>query len=572
VERAAPIHLVPAAMASHKSNGSMSYEDKLTSELLRMLGNQTRSSRASKSLSASGKSYNESRAFSVGKVIEQRRSTLARSRTSTNTAPETVSALHSSEVLCDWDRPIGRGTFGAVYKGLCRGQPVVAKKLTLNPESVEEFEHEVDTMVKLRHPNVVLFMGACAEPTTRLIVMEFLPRGSVGDMLDKNLQEPAKHTPPSFELRMRMAEHTAKGMNWLHCSDPPILHLDLKLHNLLMDNYKNVKVADFGLSRVKTSMVMEGRAGTPTYMAPEMITDYEFDEKADVYSFGILVWELAFWKWAWDELPTKKDVFESVTKGKRPVIPQDTGETLRLLLELAWDQNPVDRPTFSSILSTQVLDRVVLEHYVNFDRNKLGWELWFDYFLELREVPVADFMDALFATLQVDTPKEDSLQYRLVVELLLPEKSQEDEGGNVTLQNYARLLESFGPLETGTAFLERIRKSLIIGGFHGLIETKQAERILGRRPGTFLIRYSTTPGAFAISVVTERETLKHYRIVHQAGQPFTLLLANKSHNYNSLPALIEAHGGPLFLKSPLHSKYDSILEESMQQEGYDTVG
>jgi len=370
---------------------------------------------------------------------------------------------------------------------------------------------------------------------------------------------------------MRMAEHTARGMNWLHCSDPPILHLDLKLHNLLVDKDKNVKVADFGLSRVKTSMVMEGRQGTPTYMAPEMITLNEFDEKADVYSFGIIVWELAFWKTAWDELPTKQAVFDAVRAGRRPAVPADAGETLNLLLDLTWDPNPEIRPAFSSILSTQVIDRVVLEHYISFDRNKLGWELWFDYFLEHREIPLADFMEAFFATIQIELPREDTLMYRVLKELLLPDKTDEQEN-LVTLQNYARMLESFGPLETGTGFFDRIRKVLLIGGFHGQIETRAAERLLGRRPGSYLIRYSTTPGSFAISVVTQKETLKHYRIVHQAGQPFTLLLANQSHNYPTLEALFNAQADALYLKTEVRSKYDNVLEDSMQQEGYDSVG
>jgi len=413
-------------------------------------------------------------------------------------------------------------------------------------------------------------MGACTEPTTRLIVMEYMPRGSVGDMLDRSLKDSSKYPAPSFELRMRMAEHTARGMNWLHCSDPPILHLDLKLHNLLMDKDKNVKVADFCLSRVKTSMVMEGRQGTPTYMAPEMITHNEFDEKADVYSFGIIVWELAFWKCAWEELPTKQSVFEAVRAGKRPDVPADTGETLSLLLDLTWDPNPEIRPTFSSILSTQVLDRIVLEHYISFERNKLGWELWFDYFLEVREVPLNDFMEAFFATIQVDFPKEDTFMYRSLKELLITDSNSND-ADVVTLQTYARMLESFGPLQTGTGFFETIRKVFLIGGFHGQIETRAAERLLGRRPGSYLIRYSTTPGSFAISVVTQKETLKHYRIVHQAGQPFTLLLASQSYNFPSLEALFNAQADPLYLRTPLHSKYDNVLEDSLQQEGYDSV-
>lgn len=111
-------------------------------------------------------------------------------------------------------------------------------------------------MSSLRHPNVLLFMGACVETDSFLIVTELMSKGSVESLLRK----PETFTSLSFKTKMQMAKQAAQGMNWLHLNDPVFIHRDLKTGNLLIDESWNVKISDFGLTHVKAHR--EGFTGT----------------------------------------------------------------------------------------------------------------------------------------------------------------------------------------------------------------------------------------------------------------------------------------------------------------------
>jgi len=386
--------------------------------------------------------------------------------------------------------------------------------------------------------------------------MEYMPNGSVSALMTQHNENP--QVPPlSFETRMRIALDTAKGMNWLHCSTPPILHLDLKLDNLLIAADGTVKVADFGLSRVKTAIDMTGRAGTAPYMAPEMILGH-FNEKSDVYSFGILVWELACFDWAWcQEDYDAKGIHEAVKRGERPQFPPDTViPRLRSLIERCWSQDPNQRPSFAQILSDQELDLCVVDECISIERNQLGLSLWRENFLSKRRVTETEFFPAFFKAIEVDEP--DATDVKCLVELM---NGGFDVNGAImiTLQNYAKTLESFGPMNK--KMLRRIRKVLQMDGFVGETDTKGAEKELGRSrmPGNYLVRFSSTPGCFAISVVGEKGSIKHFRIAHQAGGPFSR--EGHSTMYKSLPKLIAGQRASLKLRTPISSKFRLLFEE-----------
>ena len=185
---------------------------------------------------------------------------------------------------------LGEGAFGAVFKGVWRGGEVAVKKLhcsgsQLTEEYLEEFRAEVQTLSALRHPNILLFMGATTRSNTGLeslsIVSEYLSGGSLWDFL---------HSPAasySWETAVLMACDVAKGVNHLHSEG--IIHRDLKSANLLIDRGGMLKVADFGLARVKAqTLTMTGQCGTVQWMAPEVLASQRYAEPADVYSFGIV--------------------------------------------------------------------------------------------------------------------------------------------------------------------------------------------------------------------------------------------------------------------------------------------
>ena len=118
---------------------------------------------------------------------------------------------------------LGEGQFGAVYRGTCRGKEVAVKRLfkqDLDPETLADFKKEVEIMARLRHPNTLLFMGACTTPGNMSVVTEFLS-GDVEGLLKK------KDVSLSVYERMRMLKELAQGMNWLHESKPQIIHRDL---------------------------------------------------------------------------------------------------------------------------------------------------------------------------------------------------------------------------------------------------------------------------------------------------------------------------------------------------------
>uniref|UniRef100_A0A453GAA2 Serine/threonine-protein kinase CTR1 n=2 Tax=Aegilops tauschii subsp. strangulata TaxID=200361 RepID=A0A453GAA2_AEGTS len=194
---------------------------------------------------------------------------------------------------------VGQGCCGTVYHALWHGSDVAAKvfsKQEYSEEMINTFRQEVSLMKKLRHPNIILFMGAVLSQQRLCIVTEFLPRGSLFRLLRTNI---GKMDP---RRRVNMAIDIARGMNYLHNSIPTVVHRDLKSPNLLVDKNWTVKVADFGLSRLKleTFLTTKTGKGTPQWMAPEVLRSEPSNEKSDVFSYGVVLWELITQKIPWD--------------------------------------------------------------------------------------------------------------------------------------------------------------------------------------------------------------------------------------------------------------------------------
>lgn len=202
-------------------------------------------------------------------------------------------------------------------------------------------------MLRLRHPNVVLFMGAITRPPHFSILTEFLPRGSLYRILHRpNLVLDEKR-------RLRMALDVAKGMNYLHTSHPPVVHRDLKTPNLLVDRNWVVKVCDFGLSRMKhhTYLSSKSCAGTPEWMAPEVLRNEPANEKCDVYSFGVILWELTTTKIPWHGMNPMQVVGAVGFQNKRLEIPEEMDPGVAQIIRDCWQTEPHLRPSFSQLMS-----------------------------------------------------------------------------------------------------------------------------------------------------------------------------------------------------------------------------
>ncbi|KAJ7538881.1 hypothetical protein O6H91_11G067300 [Diphasiastrum complanatum] len=243
---------------------------------------------------------------------------------------------------------IGVGSCATVYHGVWNGSDVAVKVFTEQDHSGEllnDFKKEVALMRRLRHPNVLLYMGAITSPERLGIVTEFLPRGSLFRLLHR-------HTPGmDWKRRLRMALDVARGMNYLHHFTPPIVHRDLKSSNLLVDRNWTVKVGDFGLSRLKhgTFLTAKSGMGTPQWMAPEVLRSEPSNETSDVYSFGVILWELATEQVPWTGLNSMQVVGAVGFMNQRLIIPEDLNPAFASLIEDCWQSDPKLRPSFQDL-------------------------------------------------------------------------------------------------------------------------------------------------------------------------------------------------------------------------------
>ncbi|CAG7890839.1 unnamed protein product [Brassica rapa] len=277
---------------------------------------------------------------------------------------------------------IGKGSCGTVYHGLWFGSDVAVKmfsKQEYSEEVMQSFRQEVSLMKRLKHPNVLLFMGAVSSPQHLCIVSEFLPRFGLISLCHYsyflfalrssshialiNLQW--KSLPSTTEEHITIGLEAAYsygighftvtqacGMNYLHCCSPPIIHRDLKSSNLLVDRNCTVKVADFGLSCIKheTYLATKSGRGTPQWMAPEVLRNESANEKSDIYSFGVVLWELATGKIPWETLNSMQVIGAVGFMNQRLEIPKDIDPLWISLMESCWHSDTTLRPTFQVLM------------------------------------------------------------------------------------------------------------------------------------------------------------------------------------------------------------------------------
>ncbi|XP_023535426.1 leucine-rich repeat receptor protein kinase EMS1-like [Cucurbita pepo subsp. pepo] len=207
------------------------------------------------------------------------------------------------------DLIVGDGSFGIVYKArLSSGDNVAIKKLNHDAfQGFREFRAEMETLGKLRHRNIVKILGYCVSGSDRLLIYEFVERGSLDNCLyetstsaeaDKGSDGYLTSNPPlPWETRLKIMRGVANGLSYLHGLSQPIIHRDIKAGNVLLDSEYEAHIADFGLARMIdscSSHVSTQFAGTWGYMPPEYRDGVTAATvKADVYSFGILMFEVA---------------------------------------------------------------------------------------------------------------------------------------------------------------------------------------------------------------------------------------------------------------------------------------
>ena len=245
------------------------------------------------------------------------------------------------------DRPLGEGGFSSVYLAKWRETFVVAKvaKQEVIKHKKELFLREIDIMSKIHHPNIVQFLGYVDNPF--IIVMEYIPRKSITD----NIQILKKSE------KISIMKDILKGLTYLHCRKPNgLIHRDIKPSNILLTNSKVAKITDFGLSKFYLEKNMSNNnlssmdnsdmtndVGTERYMASEVKNNNSYDYKIDIYSCGILLYEL---------FENKK--FSLEYENKWYYTPKKIKD---LIKNYMINENPEDR--YSALTLIKVLDKIL---------------------------------------------------------------------------------------------------------------------------------------------------------------------------------------------------------------------
>ncbi|THU59490.1 hypothetical protein C4D60_Mb07t02670 [Musa balbisiana] len=249
---------------------------------------------------------------------------------------------------------ITKGTFLlATWRGIEVAVKMFGEDVMTDEDKVSAFMDELALLQKIRHPNVVQFLGAVTQSSPMMIVTEYLPKGDLRAFL--NTKGPLKP-----RLAVKFALDIARGMNYLHEHKPEaIIHRDLEPSNILLDDSGHLKVADFGISKMlrmaKTIREVRPLTSLDTacrYMAPEVFRNEEYDTKVDVFSFSLILKEmiegcLPFNKKQDDEVP------KAYASKERPPFTAHRKKYphgLKELIEQCWSEDPAKRPTFKNII------------------------------------------------------------------------------------------------------------------------------------------------------------------------------------------------------------------------------
>eukprot|EP01090_Pellita_catalonica_P008030 TRINITY_DN1867_c0_g1_i3.p1 TRINITY_DN1867_c0_g1~~TRINITY_DN1867_c0_g1_i3.p1 ORF type:complete len:520 (-),score=103.10 TRINITY_DN1867_c0_g1_i3:254-1720(-) len=258
-----------------------------------------------------------------------------------------------------FEEEIGEGEFGTVLRGSYFGTPVAVKQIVIPTGSEEEaealalFVEREKAMTKFPHPHLVQFLGMCEHEGCIYLVTEYVPGGDLHRYLKSKVEM-------TWILRLQVALDIARAMAFLHAKE--VMHRDLKSKNLLVSVDWKIKVCDFGFARkfAKGTKQQYILCGTEDWMAPELILGMEYDEKIDVFSYGIVLCEIITRVKVSKELErVPQNAFGLDNEKFRKLVPEDCPKGFSILAEACCNYYSQDRPTFVEIIT--LLDQLLKE-------------------------------------------------------------------------------------------------------------------------------------------------------------------------------------------------------------------
>lgn len=270
----------------------------------------------------------------------------------TSTRPQDPETLPAEVPVIDFTginlgRVIGTGGFGKVYHGHWQRNQVAVKELFLTSFTDnlrKDFENEAFILSKCRHPSIVHFFGICMEAEKRYLVMEYVSKGSLHQILDSTVE--LDWNP----VRMLICQDIAFGLNYLHSQN--IVHRDLKSMNILLDENFRAKITDFGLSKVRiaSATLSKSKAASIRWNAPELLgEDGRETNKSDVWSLGMVLWEVASRKIPFADIANDMRVAVLIMGSSRPEIPKDCPQEVAAVIQACWKVDPKSRPNAAEV-------------------------------------------------------------------------------------------------------------------------------------------------------------------------------------------------------------------------------
>ncbi|XP_030850466.1 mitogen-activated protein kinase kinase kinase 7 isoform X3 [Strongylocentrotus purpuratus] len=247
----------------------------------------------------------------------------------------------------DFEKVVGKGAFGVVSKASWRGMNVAVKMIE-SEEEIKAFRVEVMQLSRVDHPNIVKLYGACTTQPVCL-VMEFAEGGSLYNVLHSSQPQPIYKAAHA----MSWALQCAKGVDYLHSMKPKkLIHRDLKPANLLLMSGGTVlKICDFGTA-CDFQTYMTNNKGSAAWMAPEVFEGRTYSEKCDIFSWGVILWEVISRRKPFDDIggPAFR-IMWAVHNGRRPPLIRNIPKPLDKLMTRCWSQESTMRPSMHEVVS-----------------------------------------------------------------------------------------------------------------------------------------------------------------------------------------------------------------------------